>query len=169
MAWQDFLATPGAKEYYIRTTLDIVADKSSKVYRNAYRYLSLIESGERSGSQSPKYQAIIDDAKRLDRLTRNPPPPPPPPTTQRAGRIPARLYIPGTVYILVSNEWEDRHNFAVNIVNPETRNYFREVSGVSPVEQITDAFFYETGHEIRLSNDREGESEVPDYRVRYIY
>ena len=171
MAWQSFLDTPGAKEYYIRSEqfLDIGAPKSSKVYRNAYRYLALIVSGQRSGQKSPAYKAIVDDAKRLDRLTSKPVAQPAPPRTQQPGRIPSRLYIPGTVYILVSNEWEERHNFAVSVVNPETRNYFREVTSAPPVEQIADAFFYETGHDVRLSNDADGTSDVPDYRVRYMY
>lgn len=114
MAWQDFLNTPGAKEYYIRSEqfLDIDAPKSSKVYRNAYRYLDLIATGKRSGQES-EYKAIVDDAKRLDRLTRQPLPPEAPPTP--TGRTPTRLYIPGTSYVRFSEQWERRRNFAVDL------------------------------------------------------
>ena len=114
MAWQDFLNTPGAKEYYIRSEqfLDIDAPKSSKVYRNAYRYLALIATGKRSGQGSPDYKAIVDDAKRLDSITKRPPPSPQQPAS---GRMPTRLYIPGMSYIRISHEWERRSNFAVDM------------------------------------------------------
>lgn len=60
--WRESLAGPANKERYIRDVLNIDAAKSSKEYRNTYRYLGLIEQGKRSGSK--RFAPVIEQATK---------------------------------------------------------------------------------------------------------
>lgn len=64
MNFRDELRGSVNKEHYIRDTLGITAPKKSTEYRSAYRYLSLIEQGKRSGLKSEKFRPVVEQATK---------------------------------------------------------------------------------------------------------
>lgn len=60
--FRDELRTAAQRETYLRNVAGITAAKSSKEYRNAYRYLTLVSQGKRAGNKSERFRLIRDVA-----------------------------------------------------------------------------------------------------------
>ncbi|MGN6675442.1 MAG: hypothetical protein ACTHMJ_13405 [Thermomicrobiales bacterium] len=157
--YKDYLATPQQKDWYIREFLGIDAAKRDKVYRNAYRYLSLIAEGKRSGTEG-QYAPIVADAKRLaeveNRLERQAP------TVEKpSGRQPIRVYVPGIVTVRISNDISQRKNFGLDISDDPSDASYQMAAMGRYYDAFTEAFYEQTG----LGIDIEA---TPD-RFRAVY